>query len=78
MILEEFDAKKYEKAIREDEHEIAYAAGREEGREEGIKSFIEAATATGFGVDYTIECLQKYFLLERHKAEELYERYVNK
>lgn len=78
MILEEFDAKKYEKVIREDEHDIAFAAGREEGREEGIKSFIEAAVATGFGDVYTKECLRKYFSMESQKAEELYEKYTCK
>lgn len=78
MLLEEFDAKKYEKAIREDEHDIAFAAGREEGREEGIKSFIIAGVAAGFGEKYIKDSLQKYFSLDTAKAEDLYQKYVSK
>lgn len=74
MLLEEFDAKKYEKAIREDEHDIAFAAGREEG----IKSFIIAGVAAGFGEKYIKDSLQKYFSLDTAKAEDLYQKYVGK
>lgn len=74
MILEEFDAKKYEKVIREDEHEIAYA----EGKEEGIRLFIEATEATGFEEAYTKKCIQNHFSLDNDKVEELYKKYAGK
>ena len=74
MILEEFDAKKYEKVIRVDEHEIAYA----EGREEGIRLFIDAAVATGFEEIYIKKCIQNHFSLDDDKVEELYIKYTEK
>lgn len=67
MLLEEFDAEKYERSLRQE--------GREEGIEMGVHALINTCINLKVPKEDIIEALIKEFSLEREKAEAHYHKY---
>lgn len=71
MLLEEFDAEKYERALRSEGKE----EGIEEEREEGIRYMIEVLQELGQSVDYVKAKLKEKYSLSEEGAQEKQQLY---
>lgn len=79
MLLEEFDAEKYERTLRSEGKEEGRKEGKEEGieeeREEGIRYMIEILQELGQSVDYVKEKLKEKYSLSEKEAQEKQQLY---
>lgn len=71
MLLEEFDAEKYERTLRSEGKE----EGIEEEREEGIRYMIEVLQELGQSVDYVKAKLKEKYSLSEEEAQEKQQLY---
>ena len=82
MLLEEFDAKKYERSIREEGREEGRAEGREEGAYQKLVLIISKKKSKGYTVKETADMLEEdielvcriYSALEEYDAEKEWDR----
>ncbi len=73
MLLEEFDAEKYERTLRSEGKEEGRKEGKEEGieeeREDGIRYMIEVLQELGQSVDCVKEKLKEKYSLSEKEAQ---------
>lgn len=68
MLLEEFDAEKYERTLRS----VGWEKGRKEGAEKGFRCSIEIMQETNFTRDSAKKKLiEKYFLTEEEAERKI-------
>jgi hypothetical protein len=83
MLLEDFDAKKYERTIREEGREEGHSLGLQEGlkrgeqalkkeREQGIRILINAYMELGVSKEQTIRKVMQEYSLTQEQAEAYY------
>lgn len=69
MLLEEFDAEKYERTIREEGREEGRKEGRAEEREESFRRIIELLQEADFSRDAAKEKVMQKYVLSEDAAE---------
>jgi predicted transposase YdaD len=72
MLLEDFDAKKYERTIREEGREEGLEEGAKKEREQGIRILIKTCMELGASKEQIIRKVMQEYSLTREQAEAYY------